>query len=74
MRGQYYLGGGAGARDAEDAAAAGDDHPEWGGRGEQASSAPVTVNPEQMRALMLGGGHHENSWIMLINIINSFRI
>jgi len=65
------LGGGAGAPEAEDAAAAGDDHPDWGGRGKEASSAPVAVNPEQMRALVFRGGHHENSWIMLTTIINS---
>ena len=38
MRGQYYLGGGAGAPEAEDAAAAGDEHPDWG----DAEKRPVT--------------------------------
>ena len=55
------LGGGAGAREAEDAATAGDDHPGGpglGGGGEHADGAPVTVHPEQVRALGLGGGHH----------------
>ena len=56
------LGGGAGAREAEDAATAGDDHPGGpglGGGGEHAGGAPVTVHPEQVRALGLGGGHHD---------------
>ena len=35
-----------------------------GGHGEQASSAIVTVNPEQVRPLVPGGSHHENSCIM----------
>ena len=72
------LSGGAGVREAEDAASAADDHPGGhglGGRGEEASSAPITVNPEQMRALVPGGSHHEYPSITMIlnSVTENFR-
>ena len=66
-----------GAREEEDAAACGDDHPDGPGlrgRGEEASSAPVTVNREQVPALVPEGWEEYTSITMILNsVTETFR-
>ena len=66
-----------GAQEEEDAAAAGDDHPDGPGlrgRGEEASSAHVTVNREQVPALVPGGWEVYTSITIILNsVTETFR-